>query len=56
MVQAQVQRWFVLSVYVGWRVLKEDEKFEIVRGFGLALAAIGGTSFCGRRSDRSHLL
>nr|WP_228024957.1 pentapeptide repeat-containing protein [cf. Phormidesmis sp. LEGE 11477] len=37
----------LLSLYVGWRVLKEDEKFEIVRGVGLALAAIGGTSFRG---------
>ncbi len=28
-------------------MLKEDDKFEIVRGFGLALAAVGGTSFSG---------
>lgn len=28
-------------------MLKENEKFEIIRCFGLALAAIGGTAFCG---------
>ena len=37
----------LFSLYVGWRVLKEDEKFDILRGFGLALAALGGTSFAG---------
>ncbi|MGB7248742.1 MAG: pentapeptide repeat-containing protein, partial [Phormidesmis sp.] len=37
----------LLSAYVGWQVLRGNEKFAIVRMFGLALAALGGTSFCG---------
>ena len=37
----------LFSLYVGWRVIKEDKKFDIFRGFGLALAALGGTSFAG---------
>lgn len=38
---------FLFSLFVGWRVLKEDEKFDILMMCGLALAAVGGTSFCG---------
>ena len=37
----------MLSFYIGRQVRKEDEKFAIVRLFGLALSALGGTSFCG---------
>lgn len=37
----------LLSLYVGWQALKENEKFTLVRLFGLALAALGGTAFCG---------
>ncbi len=37
----------LFSLYVGRRVLKEDEKFDILRVFGLALSALGGTSFAG---------
>ncbi|MEM9089093.1 MAG: pentapeptide repeat-containing protein [Cyanobacteria bacterium P01_F01_bin.53] len=37
----------LFSLYVGWRILKEDEKFDILRGIGLALAVWGGTSFAG---------
>jgi uncharacterized protein YjbI with pentapeptide repeats len=36
-----------LSCYVYWRVLKEDEKFTILRAIGLAFGSWGGTSFCG---------
>ena len=37
----------LFSLSVGWRVLQEDEKFDLVRGFSLVLSAIGGTSFGG---------
>ena len=37
----------LLSFYVGQQVLKENKKFAIVRMFGLAIAAVGGTTFCG---------
>ncbi|NJO76636.1 MAG: pentapeptide repeat-containing protein [Leptolyngbyaceae cyanobacterium RM1_406_9] len=36
-----------LSVYVTWRTSKGDEKFALVRTFGVAFGAIGGTSFRG---------
>ena len=44
---ASVVASLLFSIYVEWRVLKEDEKFDILRGSGLALAALGGTSFAG---------
>ena len=37
----------LLSFYVGRQVLKGNEKFAIARTFGLAVAALGGTAFCG---------
>ncbi len=37
----------LLGFYVAWRSNKGDEKFALVRSFGLALAALGGTSFSG---------
>ena len=37
----------LFSLFAGWRVLKEDEKFDVARTIGLALSAVGGTSFCG---------
>lgn len=37
----------LLSLYVAWRVLKEDEKFTIISNLGLVIATVGGTSFCG---------
>jgi uncharacterized protein YjbI with pentapeptide repeats len=45
--------FFLLSLYVARQVLKEDEKFAIVRLFGLALSALGGTSFCGADLTRA---
>jgi uncharacterized protein YjbI with pentapeptide repeats len=35
----------LLSLYVAWRVRKEDEKFALARTIGIAFGAIGGTSF-----------
>ncbi|NJR66275.1 MAG: pentapeptide repeat-containing protein [Leptolyngbyaceae cyanobacterium CRU_2_3] len=37
----------LLSLYVAWRANKGDEKFALVRAFGMVLGALGGTSFCG---------
>lgn len=37
----------LLSIYVAWRVSKEDEKFALARNFGIALSALGGTNFQG---------
>jgi uncharacterized protein YjbI with pentapeptide repeats len=37
----------LLSLYIAWRALKEDEKFALVRTVGVAFGALGGTSFCG---------
>lgn len=37
----------LFSLFIGWRVLQEDEKFDIIRTIGLAFSAVGGTSFCG---------
>jgi uncharacterized protein YjbI with pentapeptide repeats len=37
----------LLSLYVARRALKGDEKFALVRPFGVAFGAMGGTSFCG---------
>ena len=37
----------LFSLYIGWRVFKEDERFALLRGLGIALAALGGTSFAG---------
>ena len=37
----------MFSAYVGWQVLKENEKFEILRLIGLTLSSLGGTSFSG---------
>ncbi|MFK8185217.1 MAG: pentapeptide repeat-containing protein [Phormidesmis sp.] len=37
----------LFSLFVGYRVFTADEKFDVVRTFGLVLAAVGGTSFCG---------
>jgi uncharacterized protein YjbI with pentapeptide repeats len=36
-----------LSIYVAWRTSKGNEKFTLVRTFGVAFGAIGGTSFRG---------
>jgi uncharacterized protein YjbI with pentapeptide repeats len=38
---------FSLSLYVAWRTYKGDEKFALARSLGIAIGAIGGTSFCG---------
>ena len=37
----------LLSFYVGLQVLKENDKFAVVRLFGLGLATWQGTTFCG---------
>lgn len=37
----------MLSIYVAWRALRGDEQFALVRTFGVAFGAIGGTSFRG---------
>jgi uncharacterized protein YjbI with pentapeptide repeats len=37
----------LLSIYVAWRTLKGDPKFDILLKFGVAFASIGGTSFRG---------
>jgi uncharacterized protein YjbI with pentapeptide repeats len=36
-----------LSFFVYWRVLREDQKFTVVRSYGVAFGGWGGTSFCG---------
>jgi uncharacterized protein YjbI with pentapeptide repeats len=35
----------LLSFYVAWRVVNEDEKFAVARAAGLWLGSLGGTSF-----------
>jgi uncharacterized protein YjbI with pentapeptide repeats len=35
------------NFYIAWRTLKGDEKFALAWSLGVALGAIGGTSFCG---------
>ncbi|MGV0027785.1 pentapeptide repeat-containing protein [Phormidesmis priestleyi] len=37
----------LLGLYVARQAQKGDEKFALIRALGLAIAAIGGTSFCG---------
>ena len=37
----------LLSIYVSWRTLKGDPKFDILLKFAVAFASIGGTSFRG---------
>ena len=37
----------LLSIYVAWRTLKGDPKFDILLKFAIAFASIGGTSFRG---------
>jgi len=37
----------LLSMYVAWRTLKGDPKFDILLKFAIAFASIGGTSFRG---------
>jgi len=37
----------LFSGYIAWRSLKGDEKFALVRSAGIALAAVGGTTFRG---------
>jgi Pentapeptide repeats (8 copies) len=37
----------LLSLYVAWRVSKKGEKFALPRSLGVAMGAIGGTSFQG---------
>jgi len=37
----------LLSIYVAWRTLKGDLKFDILLKFAVAFASIGGTSFRG---------
>ena len=37
----------LLSLYVAWCVSNEDKKFAVARSIGVALGAIGGTSFRG---------
>ncbi|MBW4695366.1 MAG: pentapeptide repeat-containing protein [Lyngbya sp. HA4199-MV5] len=44
---ASVGSGAMLNSYVAWRTFKGDEKFSLTRSFGIALAAIGGTTFCG---------
>ncbi|MEL7356979.1 MAG: pentapeptide repeat-containing protein [Cyanobacteria bacterium J06560_6] len=50
----------LFSLFVGWRTLKEDEKFDTLRVFGLVIAAVGSTSFSGSdltgaRFTQAHL-
>ena len=35
------------SLFIGWRVVREDVNFDLLRLVGLKLASMGGTSFCG---------
>jgi uncharacterized protein YjbI with pentapeptide repeats len=37
----------VVGFYSAWRATKGDEKFAILRSFGLAFGSLGGTSFSG---------
>ncbi|EKQ69198.1 putative low-complexity protein [Leptolyngbyaceae cyanobacterium JSC-12] len=37
----------LLGFYYSRQALKGDEKFALLRAFGIAVAALGGTSFCG---------
>lgn len=37
----------LLSIYVSWRTLKGDPKFDVLLKFAVAFASIGGTSFRG---------
>ena len=42
----------LLSLYVAWRAMKEDEKFAIVRQFAIAFGSLGGTRFyCATLTD-----
>ncbi|NJP09306.1 MAG: hypothetical protein HC866_07300 [Leptolyngbyaceae cyanobacterium RU_5_1] len=38
---------FLLGIYCSRRALSGDEKFALIRTFGIFFGAIGGTSFCG---------
>ncbi len=44
---AGVAAIILLSIYVTWRTLKGDPKFNILLKLGIAFASIGGTSFRG---------
>jgi uncharacterized protein YjbI with pentapeptide repeats len=35
----------LLSIYVGWRAIKGDEKYSLIRKIAIAFAVSGGTSF-----------
>jgi uncharacterized protein YjbI with pentapeptide repeats len=37
----------LFSIYIGWRAMKGDEKYALIRNIALTFAAIEGTSFCG---------
>ncbi|MBD2522706.1 pentapeptide repeat-containing protein [Nostoc sp. FACHB-133] len=37
----------LLSIYIGWKAMKEDEKYSLIRNIAIAFAATGGTSFRG---------
>lgn len=37
----------LFGILINFRVYREDDKFQALREFGLLLAALGGTSFCG---------
>ncbi|WP_339381757.1 pentapeptide repeat-containing protein [Dendronalium phyllosphericum] len=34
------------SIYIGWQITKENEKYSLIRNVFINIAAIGGTSFC----------
>ena len=37
----------LFSIYIGWRAMKGDEKYALIRNIAVDFAAIEGTSFCG---------
>ncbi|MEH2444666.1 MAG: pentapeptide repeat-containing protein [Nostoc sp.] len=37
----------LFSIYIGWRAMKGDEKYALIRNIAVGFAATGGTSFCG---------
>ncbi|MEH2365551.1 pentapeptide repeat-containing protein [Nostoc sp.] len=37
----------LFSIYIGWRAMKGDEKYALIRNIAVGFAAIEGTSFCG---------
>ncbi|MDZ8070842.1 MAG: pentapeptide repeat-containing protein [Nostoc sp. DedQUE08] len=37
----------LFSIYIGWRAMKGDGKYALIRNIAVTFAAIEGTSFCG---------